>query len=780
MRRAKKYGIFICFFLLVLSYSCNNSNEQDASSYIKKAREFIAQRKYEEASIEYRNALRIDPDNAEALMELADTYVFLRQLNQAARYYQLAAKTEPSSIKPILRLAQIYLQSGRLMEARENVLKALDISPAAIEAYHILSGIQLKERDVESAIETLNKAASMGVNNIKTYISLAMLYIENKDLEKAEAAYLKAIKLDSASRDAYIGLARLYAAQNKWSSAENLLKNMLKTDGIKTLKYTDLARFYESRNQHDLAEYNYQQAIVKSPEQVYPLVNLAEFYARRQMKVKAVVTMQNALEKQKNNPLLYNGLSEIYLHFKEIENANKNVNKALELAPNETKIVFQKGRVLMAQNNYKDALDKFEQVISADRLNAQAYYYRAICIKKRGATDRPEQKIFRAAAGMLDNPEEFEKDQIKGNLLAAIAIDPGMVDARIRLSEIYLLEKNQKKAKEQIEEIFKLTAPNLKVMTLLSGLFVLEGNAKEAENVLQTIVSKAPEYIPAYVRLGMLYTSIGEKDKALDILKTAYEKKPDQLGLINLISDIYLKNKEYDQALAFLNQTMDAVSQDKKAFFENLIGETYLKKNDKSSAVEHFKQALELQPQFIRPRMHMARFYHGLGEIDKAIWEYKIVEKTNAQYVPALKALGFIYDQQGNEIKAEEYYRNILKIVPNDIEIMNNLAFLLSEKTDHLEEAFRLAKTVREKRPKDPNILDTMGWIYYQKGNYLNALSELEESLEINPDSALTNYHYAMALYQNKEYEKARNYFTRALELDPRFQGAEKARQMLN
>ncbi|MBU1342870.1 MAG: tetratricopeptide repeat protein, partial [Proteobacteria bacterium] len=59
-------------------------------------------------------------------------------------------------------------------------------------------------------------------------------------------------------------------------------------------------------------------------------------------------------------------------------------------------------------------------------------------------------------------------------------------------------------------------------------------------------------------------------------------------------------------------------------------------------------------------------------------------------------------------------------------------------------------------------------------------LSELEDSINLNPESALACYHYGMILYRTKEYEKAREYLKKALAIDPVFKGAKTAQKMLN
>lgn len=783
MIRYRRILFILCVCILVLTAGCTSDadkNAAQAKAHIDSAREFIAQKKIQTAIIEYKNAVNLDQKNDIALFELAEAYILNRQINNAVRYYNLAAKTNPASVLPLLRLAQIYIQTDRLLEARNYISKVLEASPTSVEALHLLSGLQLKERDVQSAIETLNKAVSFDDKNTKTYVSLATLYLRTNAPDKAEQAYLSAISHDPSSRQAYTGLTRLYSLQNKWDKAEALLKQMLDTPGIKIYKYTDLAQFYQSSGQFDLAENYFQEAVRHAENRVEPLMNLALFYTRKGEKDKAIATMQNALDKQPENPLILTGLAQIYLQFNMVDEAQSLVEKVLTVDNDNTDALFQQGRVFMAQDDFKAALDNFDKVVSLNQLNAKAYYYRALCIAERGATDRPEQEIFRAAQGMLDNPEEFEQDQIKSNLMAAVTLDPKFLGARIKLLEIYILEKNPTKAKEQMGHIFKLSKPNTKIMTLLSGLRLLEGDKKRAEEILLTIIENKPRYIPAYIRLGLLYASTAQPDQALEYFQKAYDMAHEQTGIIKMMVNIYLSQKKYAQALDLVKTMADASEKSAAPFFDNLAGEIYLTAGQPQVAFDQFSKAARESPDFISPKMHMAKLLVAQKKKHKALAIYKEVEEHNPDFVPALIAIGFMYDLSGNINQAERYYRKVLERAPKHPDAANNLAFILSEKKGGTDEALKYADIARKRAPKNANVLDTMGWVYYQKGNNLNALSELEESLKLNPDAALTCFHYGMALYRNQAFEKARQYFRKALKIDPGFRDAATARTMLN
>jgi Flp pilus assembly protein TadD len=142
--------------------------------------------------------------------------------------------------------------------------------------------------------------------------------------------------------------------------------------------------------------------------------------------------------------------------------------------------------------------------------------------------------------------------------------------------------------------------------------------------------------------------------------------------------------------------------------------------------------------------------------------------------------LGILYDRKGDDAKAEKYYRKALELKKDFGPAANNLAWLLAKTGQNLDEALGYAQAAKEQQPNDPSVMDTLGWIYYLKGSYLNAISELRDSHERLPENPIVNYHLGMAYYKNNQRDAAKEYLLKALELQKAFQGAEEARNVLN
>jgi tetratricopeptide (TPR) repeat protein len=129
---------------------------------------------------------------------------------------------------------------------------------------------------------------------------------------------------------------------------------------------------------------------------------------------------------------------------------------------------------------------------------------------------------------------------------------------------------------------------------------------------------------------------------------------------------------------------------------------------------------------------------------------------------------------------SEKHYRAALDIDPQFAPAANNLAYLLSSREGDIDEALKFAQIAKEKLPDDPSVMDTLGWIYYKKGLYGNAVQEFSDSLEKLPENATVHYHLGAALLKKGDKARAKLSLEKALALDDNFDGAQDAQRMLS
>ncbi|MEK7820925.1 MAG: tetratricopeptide repeat protein, partial [Pseudomonadota bacterium] len=85
----------------------------------------------------------------------------------------------------------------------------------------------------------------------------------------------------------------------------------------------------------------------------------------------------------------------------------------------------------------------------------------------------------------------------------------------------------------------------------------------------------------------------------------------------------------------------------------------------------------------------------------------------------------------------------------------------------HLERATDMIRRAVALRPEDGYIVDSLGWVHYQLGDYADAVRELERAVELRPEDPVINDHFGDALWRVGRRVEARFQWERVLSLKP-------------
>ena len=168
------------------------------------------------------------------------------------------------------------------------------------------------------------------------------------------------------------------------------------------------------------------------------------------------------------------------------------------------------------------------------------------------------------------------------------------------------------------------------------------------------------------------------------------------------------------------------------------------------------------------------------GEPDSALATAYKATSQNPKSANAYFFAGTLEELRGNGQKAEEDYRKTLEIDPNYAPAANNLANLMIQYGEDLDQALSLAQIARQKMPDSPSAADTLGWVYYQKGLYGFAAGLLSQALQKSPENATYHYHMGMVYQKQGNVSSARKHLQRALQLSPNLPAAAEIRSVLD
>jgi len=200
---------------------------------------------------------------------------------------------------------------------------------------------------------------------------------------------------------------------------------------------------------------------------------------------------------------------------------------------------------------------------------------------------------------------------------------------------------------------------------------------------------------------------------------------------------------------------------------------------DVAGAQTNLKKAIELSPAWWVPYRTLAGLLWYLQDKPGAERVLKQgIEATNKN--PLLKMeLASQLQRNGSIDESIAVYRQMIDEGQDGDAVINNLAMLLTVKSDAA--SLDAAKNYSDKlaQSANPLFLDTAGWVRYKRGEYEAALPILKRAVELAPKHSQIRYHLGVAYFKNNQMQEAKDNLAVALQGENSFEGREDAQRVL-
>ena len=380
------------------------------------------------------------------------------------------------------------------------------------------------------------------------------------------------------------------------------------------------------------------------------------------------------------------------------------------------------GMVSYSQENYEKAAYYLAKYVSANPDNLTARKQLSLAYMKTGQFDE---------AGAALSPETDE--EITDNELLTLAIVNAFSSGDNRTG-ILLLERAARAAPD-----------NLPLRRELARAYLLSGKTERAIQTYEAIIAQGGQdseiekmLVLAQARLAL---RDGNTEKVLQLAKQMQQNQPDYAMGYELEGIALMSQKSYTQASRSFKMAWDRAPSSSLAI---KLSESLKLSGQQASAIEPLTGWLSKHPQDTRVRQFLAAAWMELGKTDKAI----------------------------------ETYEQVIRDEPDNVVALNNLAWLYG--LDRNPRALVLAESALKEAPDNPGIQDTCGWLHVQQGQLEEGRHLLEKALQQLPDSPEIRYHYAVALYQSGDREKALGMLKDLLAEDGEFTGRSDAQRFLD
>lgn len=267
--------IFIITIPIAMILSKNVSSDvkdnENAIQYIQKGEELFkrGRTKYNDASVQYWNALKLNPRLADAHFRLAEIYYDHIWNYEALNELQQLEKINPKYPGLYLLLGKLYHRMAEVDKAFQAFQTSIALEPQNPEAYYYLGTIYQQRNNNDEAIKSYSQAIMSPViesskeSIVKSYLQLARVYKTEKDLDKAIEFLKKALLVDSKSVDVISELTFLYSqkadqykSQQKFDEAAKIYEEIVKLspNSPENIQYyMELGSIYKGKGLYDKA-----------------------------------------------------------------------------------------------------------------------------------------------------------------------------------------------------------------------------------------------------------------------------------------------------------------------------------------------------------------------------------------------------------------------------------------------------------------------------------------------------------------------------------------------
>jgi tetratricopeptide (TPR) repeat protein len=278
------------------------------------------------------------------------------------------------------------------------------------------------------------------------------------------------------------------------------------------------------------------------------------------------------------------------------------------------------------------------------------------------------------------------------------------------------------------------------------------------------ILARSPESTAVALRLlGLLEFQQGHFDvasaKFRQLLNTG-KFADDAFYYLALIAD---RNGDPERALRFFSQVQSGEN-----VVPSLLRAAALlhKHGAPEAADELLDRLLEDEPQR-RPEIltARARMYLQSSDLSKA---FQVLEKGEIEYPDSVElryAAASVYEEEGQVSAALRELSLVVRARPNDPAALNALGFTLADHTKSLGRARKLIERAHAASPKNPAILDSLGWVYYRQGKHAEALAFLKAAYTDDHDGDIAA-HLGEVLWQVGQRDEAQRVWSEASALD--------------
>lgn len=436
------------------------------------------------------------------------------------------------------------------------------------------------------------------------------------------------------------------------------------------------------------------------------------------------------------------------------------------------------GTLELRSGNIDGAVPHFEQIMmAAENSLAKGFSIIGAVLAREPESDAAIQLLSRLVQKNFENPyghltlanlafrsKDFQLTIDESEL--ALGFKPDFIEARAMRAQALMNLDETEQALQEMKFIVQETPGNLEMRMAYARMLLSVEKYVAAATEFDLLLAENPNDTDLIYTLGLLRLQQEEYAAAEVNFKRLVERGERRDGGHYYLGRVAEEQKQFSAAITEFEMVrqgqyyLDAKARIATIYVE-LSGieraQKYLKNvRSKLSSPGNIIEAYLIEGQLLHDeKLYVAAidlYSEGLQEFPK---------HGDLLYARALMA------EEIDRIDLLEIdLKAILAEDPENASALNALGYTLADRNRRVNEALGYIKRALEIRPDDPAVIDSMGWVQYRLGNYVEAESYLRKAYSLLGDSEIAG-HLVELLWSRGDYDEARKIVSDELKRDP-------------
>jgi tetratricopeptide (TPR) repeat protein len=557
--------------------------------------------------------------------------------------------------------------------------------------------------------------------------------------------------------------------------------------------YDTLYTYYLRTNHPELGEELLKKKIENNPKQGPFLLQLALHYLMTNRKPEMSATLARLTSDPKAYPDGHLQAGDFYLRIRDLNDALQQYDLG-QKEDGKNKRTYQKRmvEVLGTEGKQDEATKIVNALLKQDPKDADVIAMHATLLLQTNDPKQIKTVIaelqplvsktpknvalqFNLGRAYMAASESQNLDQARIHFQEALKVEPRYTPARMAMGELQLARGENASAVQTAEGILQSDPTNLPAHLMRTNGLMRMGELQKAREEINTELKLYPKSNDAVFELGQL-DFIEKNYKQAEAEFRALMLANDSRGLPGVM-ECKVAQSQWDEAIQ-LAQNQIKQSPD-RADYRLSLAKIYFRAGKFADSSSQYQMLIDKNPKISELYVRMGEAKENGNDPNGAIEAFKKAKEIDpSNYLPVLE-LALLYNRSGRDEEARKTYEEVIKLQPDNVEALNNLAYIKADNGVDLDQALAYAQRAQQKRPNDPNVIDTLALIYIHKNLTDDSLRMLRDLVSKTPANPTFHLHLALALYQKGDRPEAKKELETALRNKPSDRDQSRIKELL-